>query len=447
MDPDSWILLLIFAVLVLMAAYFAASETALITANPIRIKNAALDGDKKAKKAMRLMDRYEHMVTVILIGNNLAHLGCASVATMFSIQLFTSIRGGDVEEIAATVASLVTTIILFSLGEMLPKSIASETSDRLVVALAPSLTVVSFLFTPLAFMFSWISALLRHMFGAEKEVTVTEEELTTLIETIEEEGVIDEDQSELLQSALEFSKTYVADVLTMKDDVSFIDVHMTNKEIAEKIIASRHSRLPVCDGDLDHVVGVLVIRDFLKHYVKDANCDVKTMLREPFFVSLDSSIDDLLAEMSRKGSYMAIVKDQNENTAGIVTIEDFLEELVGEIFDEDDVVDNTFMKLGGNHFEVSGACVLGEMFRRMRYIPERPLPTTMPLHVFVLERLGHEPEEEEEFTWDDLEFTVSSVENGRVEKMLVKWVTPELEIDTSASSESEEETEEKGGDE
>ena len=445
MDPDSWILLLIFGVLVLLSAYFSASESSLLAANAIRLKNAAAEGNKNAKIAVRLMERYDRMLTTILIGNNLCNLGCASVATMFAIRLFTQLRGGDVEDIATTAASLGTTAVLFCFGEMLPKSLAREHADGLFLRLAPSLRLMSFLLSPFVFMFSWISALLRHIFGAGTEPTVTEEELSTLIETIEEEGVIDEDQSELLQSALEFSKTYVADVLTLRDDVVYLDVSMSNREIADRIIQSRHSRLPVCKGDLDHVVGVLVIRDFLKRYVKDPNVKVESLLRQPYYVSLDSTIDDLFSEMSHNRFYMAIVKDQNENTAGIVTIEDFLEELVGEIFDEDDVVDDTFMKLGGNHFEVSGACVLGEMFRRMRYIPEKPLPTTMPVHVWVLERLGHEPEEEEEFTWEDLEVTVSSVEEGKLRKVIVKWNIPELEI--APPEEDEDEAQEKGGNE
>ena len=442
MDPDSWMLLLVFGILVLLSAYFAAAESSMVAANAIRIKNAASEGNKNAKIAERLLGRYDHMLTVILIGTNLCHLGCASVATVFAIDLFKKLPNASGEDVAATAASLCTTIILFSLGEMLPKTLANEHCDGVFLGIAPSLRLFSFVLTPLAFMFSWISALLHRIFGGESEPTVTEEELSSLIETIEEEGVIDEDQSELLQSALEFSKTYVADVLTLKDDVVYLDISMSNRTMAEKIIQSRHSRLPVCKGDMDHVVGVLVIREFLKRYVKDPNFKVETILRQPFFVSLDSSIDDLFSEMSHNRFYMAIVKDQNDNTAGIVTIEDFLEELVGEIFDEDDVVDDTFMKLGGNHFEVSGSCVLGEMFRRMRYIPAKPLPTTMPVHVWVLERLGHEPEEEEEFTWDDLEVTVSAVEDGKLQKIIVKWVTPELEVippeETDADAEEKE---------
>ena len=441
MDPDSWILLLVFFVLVLLSAYFAAAESSLVSANAIRIKNAASEGNKRAKIAEKLMGQYEHVLTVILIGTNLCHLGCASVATVFTINLFQALPSGNTEEVAATTASLCTTVILFALGEMLPKTLANEHSDRLIVSIAPSLRLATFLLAPLAFMFSWISALLRHMFGGEAEPTVTEEELSTLIETIEEEGVIDEEQGDLLQSALEFSKTYAADVLTLRDDVEYLNLSMSNREIANMIIANRHSRLPVCEGDLDHIVGVLVIRDFLKGYAENPQVDVRSLLKRPLFVPLDSTIDDLFNEMSHNRFYMAIVKDSNDKTAGIVTIEDLLEELVGEIFDEDDVVDNTFMKLGGNHFEVSGACVLGELFRRMRYIPSVPLPTTMPVHVWVLERLGHEPEEEEEFVWEDLEVTVTSVQDGKPQKVIVKWNIPELEVVPPTD------TEEKGGDE
>ena len=227
----------------------------------------------------------------------------------------------------------------------------------------------------------------------------------------------------------------------MRDDIVYVDLSMTADEIAACLIKNKHSRLPVCDGTIDSVVGILVIRDFLKAYVKGTNVDVRKIMKEPYFVPLNASIDDLLSEMGRNRFYMAIVRDAAGNTAGVVTIEDFLEELVGEIFDEDDEIDESFMKLGGNHFEVAGTLSIGEMYRRMKHTPAHRFLPTKPVHIWVLEKLGREPQEEETFEEGELTVTVLEVEDGRVRRVEVKLETPELDIsayETEETSDSDE---------
>lgn len=437
MDPDSWLLLALYFFLILASSYFSASETAFVSANAVRLRMMAEDGHRRAKTAVGVIDRFDRFLTTILIGNNIANLACASVATLLAIDIFKTLRPtvGDLESSAAAAASAVTTVLIFMLGEMIPKSFATANSEKVALAFAPSVRALMILFTPFYFMFSWVSRLMSKLFPQKEEPTVTEEELSTIIDTIEEEGVIDQEQGDLLQSALEFSKTTVADVLTLRDDVVCIDLSMTADEIAGHLISNRHSRLPVCDGSIDRVVGVLVIRDFLKAYVKGGAVDVRSIMKAPFFVALNASIDDLLSEMGRNRFYMAIVRDANGHTAGVVTIEDFLEELVGEIFDEDDEIDESFMKLGGNHFEVSGNLTLGEMYRRMKHTPERRFTATKPVHIWVLEKLGHEPEEDDTFESGLLTVTVTEVEEGRVRRIEVKLETPELDI--SAYEEAE----------
>ncbi|MBP5209305.1 MAG: HlyC/CorC family transporter [Clostridia bacterium] len=430
MDPDSWLLLLLYAALVMCCAYFAAAESALAAANPIRLRSAAEEGNKNAAVILKILDDFDRTLTAVLIGNNLAGLGCASVATVLTLRVLRSYGGriSDPESVAAAVSTAATTVIVFLLGEIIPKSYATDHSEKVALNLARSLRFVRIVLTPLVFVFSGVSRVASRLVRAEEEPTVTEEELSTMIETIGEEGVIDEEQSDLLQSALEFSKTTVADVLTVRADVTWIDVALPPDEIARAIRQSNHSRLLVCDGSLDRVVGVLVIRDFLKQYIDDPRVDVRGVMKQPFFVPLSASIDDLLAEMSRNRFYLAVVRDPAGATAGVVTIEDFLEELVGEIFDEDDVVDDKFMKLGGNHFRVSGACTIGEMFRRMRYTPASRQPGGKTVHVWVLEQLGHEPREDDSFVCDKLTVTVTEVTDGRVLEVEVKLATPELEI-------------------
>lgn len=436
-------LLILYVFLIFAAAFFASCETSFVAANAVRLRNMADDGNRRAKMAVKIQENFDKMLTGVLIGNNIAHLGCASIATILAIDIFKTMRPtmGDLESAAAAAASAITTVVVFMLGEMIPKSFASSNSEKVAIAFAPILRAFLFIIAPLAFMFSWISRLMGKLFPQTEEPTVTEEELSNIIDTIEEEGVIDEEQGELLQSALEFSKTTVADVLTMRDDIVFVDLSMTADEIAACLIKNKHSRLPVCDGSIDSVVGILVIRDFLKAYVKGTNVDVRKIMKEPYFVPLNASIDDLLSEMGRNRFYMAIVRDASGNTAGVVTIEDFLEELVGEIFDEDDEIDESFMKLGGNHFEVAGTLSIGEMYRRMKHTPAHRFLPTKPVHIWVLEKLGREPEEEETFEEGELTVTVLEMEDGRVRRIEVKLETPELDIsayETEENSDSNE---------
>ena len=436
-------LLILYVFLIFAAAFFASCETSFVAANAVRLRSMADDGNRRAKMAVKIQDNFDKMLTGVLIGNNIAHLGCASIATILAIDIFKTLRPtmSDLESAAAAAASAITTVVVFMLGEMIPKSFASANSEKVAIAFAPILRAFLFIIAPLAFMFSWISRLMGKLFPQTEEPTVTEEELSNIIDTIEEEGVIDEEQGELLQSALEFSKTTVADVLTMRDDVVFVDVSMTADEIAACLIKNKHSRLPVCDGTIDSVVGILVIRDFLKAYVKGTNVDVRKIMKEPYFVPLNASIDDLLSEMGRNRFYMAIVRDAAGNTAGVVTIEDFLEELVGEIFDEDDEIDESFMKLGGNHFEVAGTLSIGEMYRRMKHTPAHRFLPTKPVHIWVLEKLGRDPKEEETFEEGELTVTVLEVEDGRVRRVEVKLETPELDIsayETEETSDSDE---------
>lgn len=436
-------LFILYGFLVLASAFFSATESAFVSVNAVRIKTMAENGHRRAKTAVKIMDDFDRTLTGVLIGNNIVNLSCASVATILAIDVFKALRPsvGDLESAAAAAASAITTVVIFMLGEMIPKSFATSNSERVVLAFAPAIRVFVYLITPLSFMFSWVSHLMSKLFPQKEEPTVTEEELSTIIDTIEEEGVIDEEQGELLQSALEFSKTTVADVLTMRDDIVFVDLSMTADEIAACLIKNKHSRLPVCNGTIDSVVGILVIRDFLKAYVSGTNVDVRKIMKEPYFVPLNASIDDLLSEMGRNRFYMAIVRDAAGNTAGVVTIEDFLEELVGEIFDEDDEIDESFMKLGGNRFEVAGTLSIGEMYRRMKHTPAHRFLPTKPVHIWVLEKLGREPEEEETFEEGELTVTVLEVEDGRVRRIEVKLETPELDIsayETEETSDSDE---------
>ena len=255
---------------------------------------------------------------------------------------------------------------------------------------------------------------------------MTEEELTGIIETVEEEGVIDEDRGDLLQSALVFSKKKVADVLTLREDVVGIERSMSEEEILAVIHDNKYTRLPVYRRDLDHIIGFLSVRTYLKAVAEGKPFNLSAMLTKPYFVSYDADIDDELAKMSKSRTSIAIVRGKKNEVLGLVTVEDFLEELVGEIFDEDDVVNHEFMKLGGNYFDVASTLYLADAFRRMKYNPPVKVPARITVAVFVAEKLGHTPEEEDSFRWHNLTVTVKEVEDGRLVKATFHIETPKL---------------------
>ena len=408
---DSLPQIILFIVLLMGAAYCASAESAFSAMNKIRIKNYADDGNKRAKNAIYVSNNFDRALTTLLIGNNITHIACASIATLVATNLW-----GDG---ALTVSTLVTTVIVFLFSEMLPKAFANTHSDAVAMAYSGSLRFLMKILRPVAFFFTSITSVFKRFFKTKEEPSVTEEELFDIIDTIEAEGVIDEDQSELLQSALEFDDTTVADVMTMRDDIYFIDINSPIEEILSKIRETRFSRLPVCDKSVDKVLGIMQVRVFLKNYIKSPNVNIRELLLPPFFVEKSRKIDDLLTEMSRRKAYIALVKDENE-TVGLVTIEDFLEELVGEIWDEDDVVDDNFIKLGGNRFMIDGRLPIGEALSRIGYTPEAKLHLNLSVQAWTVEMLGRIPEDDEEFTFEDLEITVDEVEEGSVSKFIFK---------------------------
>lgn len=408
--------ILFFVILLIGAAYSATAESAFSAMNKIRIKSYADDGDKRAKNAMYISNNFDRALTTLLIGNNITHIACASIATLVA----TNIWGGG----AITWSTLVTTAIVFLFSEMLPKAFANEHSDAAALACSGSLRFFMKILKPVALFFTAISNVFKKIFKTNEEPSVTEEELYDIIDTIEAEGVIDEEQSDLLQSALDFDDTTVADVMTMRDDINFIDIHAPMEEILEKIKQTKYSRLPVCDRTVDKILGIMQVRVFLKNYIKSPKVNIRELLIAPFYVKKDRKIDDLLGEMSRRKSYMAIVRDKN-HTAGLVTIEDFLEELVGEIWDEDDVYDDNFIKLGGNRFMVDGKLPVGEALKRIGYTPKSKIHQNLGVQAWSTELLGHTPEEEEEFSFEDIDITVDESEEGSASKFVFKLNVPE----------------------
>lgn len=328
--PDSLLLYILLIILLLIGgAYFAACETAFASVNEIRLITYADDGNKKAKTALKIKDKFDKALTAILIGNNIMHISLSSVATVLASKL-----GGNS---AVTITTFITTFIVFMFAEMLPKAYAKDCNEKVTLALAPSLNFVISLLTPLTFIFSNISLLISSIFGSKKEeeVTVTEEELFDIIENIDEKDKIEEDEAELVKSALDFTVKTAKDILLPLNEVVHINESMSAKEIDDLIINGEYTRLPVVKNNVP--IGVLQIRKYLKNKLSNKkNLIPKSALDKVVYVKDDMPIDELLDYLSLHKTHMAFVRNKDKELLGILTVEDILEELVGEIYDEEE---------------------------------------------------------------------------------------------------------------
>ena len=325
-------LIVFFIVLLLGGAYFAGAETSLASVNRIRIMSRADNGSKSAKRVLYILDHFDAALTTILIGNNIMHIGCASLATLVAARLNWGSAG-------TTATSLATTLLVFLLAEMIPKTIAKACNENFALFVAPSLRLLMRVLYPLNFVFTSLANGLKKLFRVktEEEPTVSEEELHDIIETLDEEDDIDEDTADLMQSALDFTETPVGEVYVPLKDVQTVSTAMQPSEIVKIIEATNHSRLPVINRE-GEIVGVVQIRKYLKEYLKrNGHVSLTRTMDKPYYVTVGTPIDEQLAGMSKAKTHIAIVKDNEGTVLGILTVEDILEELVGEIYDEDDV--------------------------------------------------------------------------------------------------------------
>ena len=329
MDDGSQWTWLIVILLLLAAMFFAITETAFASVSRVRLKTDAERGDKRAERALFVTDRFDRAITTLLICTNIVHLATASIVTVYVTK-----RWGFS---AVSVSTLVTTLVVFFFGEMLPKSIARKYSEPISLSTAGILSFLMAFFKPASALLTMIGNAAAQMMKGEEEMPVTENDIYDIIEDMAEEGTINEEQSDLISSALQFGDVTVESILTSRVDVDAIDINMPQEEILQFIKEQNHSRLPVYEGTIDNIIGILHIRKYIRYYIRKGEAlDIKPLLYEPFFIHQSTKIDDLLTIMSRKKINIAVVTDNYGGTLGIVTDEDILEELVGEIWDEDD---------------------------------------------------------------------------------------------------------------
>ena len=430
---------LIFLLCVIGGAYFAATESAYSAVNKIKIKALADDGNKRARGVMRILNHFDEALTTLLVGNNVTKIAGASVATIIGTHLFAYKGETFLNSFAFSImCSVASTAIIFLFSEMIPKSLANDRSQSVSLFFQGSLRFMMRILSPFAAFFGLISKGASRLFAGKKPMlTITEDELVEIIDTAEEEGVVDEEQSDILKSALEFNETVVGDVMTMAKDVRPLNVAASTEEILQFIRETVHSRIPVYSGSPDHIIGILRIRRFLTEYRANPRVKLRNLLSVPHFVREDAKIDDVLSDMRQHKHHIAIVVDENKKMLGLATIEDFLEELVGEIFDEEDVVDRNFQSLGGNKYLVNTHMLLGNAYERMGLGAAPRAIAAKPILSFMLETMGHLPTEEESYLYNDLEFTAETVEGDRVTEVLIHILDEDDLAARRAAAESE----------
>ena len=414
MDDGSILSVLIILALLLFADYFAVCETSFAAVSRIRLKTAMERGDRRANKAMYVCEHFDKAITTILIGTNIVHLSCASYVTV----LVTRRWGLS----AVTLSTFVTTLVVFFVGEMLPKSIAKKYSLRLALGTASSLVFFMHLLTPISFVLTKIGEFASRLTKGDSEVSVTEDELYDIIENMTDEGDLDSEQGDLVHSALAFGDLTAESILTARVDMETIDVDDPLEEILSQVKASRHSRIPVYQDSVDNIIGVLQIRRFMREYLqKREKTDLRSLLDEPYFVHQSAKIDELLSVMSSKKINMTIVTDSYGGTVGIVTVEDILEELVGEIWDEDDEVVEPCVDHGDGSYSFDAGVDIEDAFEFMDY--EDPDETDFDhklLGEWAYEQFDAIPQEGDSFTYNGLRVTVEKVQQRRIMQLRIQ---------------------------
>ena len=422
MDDGSRLPWIIAALLLVCAAFFAVTETSMASASRSRIKASAERGDFRAKKTLYVLDNFDLAISTLLICTNIVHIAAASIVTL----AVTKKWGVS----AVSISTIITTVVVFFAGEMLPKSVAKKYSDTLALSCAPVLCFFMKLFAPLSKLLTWIGQAAAKLTPGDSQISVTEDELYDIIEDMTEEGSLDEDQGDLISSALQFGDVTVESVLTPRVDIVAININSSHAELLSLIKSTNHSRLPVYEGSIDNIIGVLQIRKYIKAYLRlGENLDIKPMLDEVLFIHQSTNIDELLPILSRRKLNIAVVTDNYGGTLGIVTVEDILEELVGEIWDEDDVIEEPMVEIGDGVYEVGADETVSDVFDQLGYEdPENDeeLVNTL-MGEWAYEKFDTIPKPGDSFRYHQVLVTVKDMNHNRIMKLTVTLLPEEEE--------------------
>lgn len=405
------------ALLVLVSAFFSATEIAFASVNPARLKARRQKKDSLSLSlAIKTVDDYENMLGAVLVGNNLANIAASSIATLIVIDLL-----GDGY---AWVATLVMTLLVLTFGEVIPKVLAKQFSEQFTVAVAIPIYTLSVLLKPITVVMMAFIRLLSKLWESSvaDSDAVSEDDLENIIDIVEDEGVLDEEQCDLLQNALDFDSVLAYEVVTPRVDMDALDIRDPIEVNLRKIGESTYSRLPVFEDTPDNIIGILHLNRFYKEYVNNQDISIRELLLPATFVHMTMPLSDVLDKMREKKSHMVIVLDEYGGTMGLLTMEDVLEQLVGEIWDESDEIDREFVCIDNTHFEVSGDMRIDDFFDEfdIDIDEEDEEIDNTTVGGWTVSMLDGEPEKGAEFKYENLIITVLETDGRRVDRIAVE---------------------------
>ena len=414
-NSDIWKIILIGAMM-FFSALFSGTETAYSSVNKIRLRNYEAQGNKKAARALKLANRFDEVLTAVLIGNNIVNIAASSVSTL----LFISIFGSN----GAAISTVVITLLVLTFCEVLPKSYAKKNAEKIALAMASPLTFLVGLFKPLVFLLNKLSSVFDK---GEEAPSVTEDELKYMIDEIEEQGVIEEQESELVKSALEFDEITVNEILIPRVRVVGVEVNSPIDEIKEIFTTEMYSRLPVYDKSLDDILGIITNKAFFKMIVEGGN-DIRSIIQEVPHIADSKLISEAMKDMQRSKVHLAIVVDQYGGTKGMITLEDIIEELVGEIYDEDDEIVNNIYQIGDDKYEVAGSMSLSDMLEQLELDEDMADTDYTTVGGWVTDVMEHIPDAGETAETGIFRLTAKEVSDQTVEKVIVE-IIPKVDDD------------------
>lgn len=418
---DMWWAYTVIFVMIFLSAYFSASEIAFNTSNKMRLRKAADCGCKTAKIAYGISERFTTALSAILIGNNLANIAVSTCTTLIVMDLF---ENPNHLAIASTIATILVTVVILIFGEIIPKVLSKQNADTIVRIIAVPTRILTIILSPFVFLVMMLLFVLRKIWGCDHkcdEPTVTEEELVSIIDTIEQEGVINEEQGELLQSTLEFSDTTIEKIMTPRIDMTAMDIDDEPTEIAKLLSdTSQYSRLPVYEDSIDNIIGVLSLTRYYKATLNEQTPDIRSLLLKPCKLHKTMKLPAALAKLRDAKMHLAIVIDEFGGTLGVVTMEDILEELVGDIWDDTDVIVLDCVATGENTYEVSADMNIDDFFEEVDFVkPEDFSCEYSTMGGFAIQMLDADPHVGDSFRYENLFVIVAQMEKECITKLTI----------------------------
>ena len=416
--PD-WLRYILIVVCIFLSAVFSGAEIAYNALNDTKLKHRAENGDKRAAKALRFWEKFDSGVIAILLGNNLVNIGSSSLAAALAISLL--------GESGAWVATAVMTVLIITFGEILPKILASERPESFAELVAYPLSGLRTVLHPLVWLLQkFLDAISKIWEDNASDETITEDDLETILDTVEDEGVVDEDVAELLQSAFDFDDVLAYEVITPRVDMVAIDIDDPREKQIKVALASPYTRLPVYRETPDHIVGILHMNRLYKALVENPDVSLKKLLLPPIYVHKTTPLPDVLNTMRKKKSHMVIVTDEYGGTMGILTMEDVLEQLVGDIWDESDVIEEECKEIAPNRYEVDGDMRLVDFLEEFDKEEKDLDDDNATVGGWAVEMVGGYPKRFDSFVYENLTVTILKKERMRVLRLLVE-VNPDWE--------------------